>query len=293
MKDNLFVYNERSFPAKIRKQIRSKITHSPEVVAVIVLEKTVNGKLQRKVKSLRVLLDSGGSANLIEKRHIGENFVTKNSEQPVTWTTANGKFVTNKLVVPEFHLPEFDERVTIKQPFHVCEHRLGYDMIIGRETLAELGFIIDFEKNQISWNDMKVGMKDPTLFDNKEILSMMATQSEPEACQQALKRALNIIDVGREAPMTIDDKVNSNDHLTDDQKLKLKQLLDEYKELFDGSLGLWKTTPVSVELKKDAKPYHSKPYPVPHIHKEQLKKEIGVEADEGLRIYFFLVMRLF
>ena len=144
LKDNLFVYNERSFPAKIRKHIRAKITHSPEVVAVIVLEKT--GKLQRKVKTLQVLLDSGGSANLIEKRHVGRNFEIKNSKQPVTWTTANGKFVTNKLVVPEFHLPEFDERVTIKQPFHVCEHRLGYDMIIGRETLAELGFIIDFEK---------------------------------------------------------------------------------------------------------------------------------------------------
>ena len=59
LKDNLFVYNERSFPAKIRKHIRAKITHSPEVVAVIVLEKTVNGKLQREVKNLRVLLDSG------------------------------------------------------------------------------------------------------------------------------------------------------------------------------------------------------------------------------------------
>ena len=69
---------------------------------------------------------------------------------------------------------------------------------------------------------MKVSMKDPTFFDNKEILSMMATQSEPEACQKALKRALNIIDLGREAPMTIDDKVHSNEHLTNDQKLKLK-----------------------------------------------------------------------
>ena len=218
-------------------------------------------------------MDSGGSANLIERRHVGKNFEIKNSKRPVTWTTANGKFVTNKLVVPEFHLPEFDERVTIKQPFHVCEHRLGYDMIIGRETLAELGFIIDFEKNQISWNDMNVGMKDPAFFDNKETF-MMATQSEPETYQRALKRALNIIEEGRQTPITIDDKVNSNDHLTNDQKLKLKQLLNKYEELFDGSLGDWKTTPVSIDLKEDAKPYHSRPYPVPHIHKEQFKKEL-------------------
>ena len=85
----------------------------------------------------------------------------------MTWTTTNGKFRTTKIVVPEFQLPEFDERVTITQPFHVCDHDLGYDMIIGRETLAELGFIINFETNQISWNGMKVEMKDPTLFDKK------------------------------------------------------------------------------------------------------------------------------
>ena len=79
---------------------------------------------------------------------------------------------------------------------------------------------------------MNVGMKDPAFFDNKETLSMMATQSEPKTCQRALKRALNIIEVGRETPITIDDKVNGNEHLTNDQKLKLKQLFIITKELF-------------------------------------------------------------
>ena len=123
-------------------------------------------------------------------------------------------------------------------------------MIIGRETLAELGFIIDFEKNQISWNDMNVCMKEPAFFDNKETSSMMATQSEPETCQRALKRALNIIEMGREAPITIDDKVNSNEHLTNDQKLKLKQLLSNYEELFDGSLGTGKPLQYLLTLKR-------------------------------------------
>ena len=74
MANNLFVYNEHSFPAKIRKTIRAKITRSPKVVATLAYIKTVNGKIRRKTKMLRVLLDSGGSANLIQKRHIGENF---------------------------------------------------------------------------------------------------------------------------------------------------------------------------------------------------------------------------
>ena len=147
-------------------------------------------------------------------------------------------------------------------------------MIIGRETLAELRLIINFETSQISWNDMKVRMKDPTFSDNKGILALYASQAESESYQQALKRALHIMDMGRENPATVNDKVESNSHLTDDQKLKLKQLLNEFKELFDGTLGDWKTSPVTVELEKDAKPYHSGPFPVPRIHKERFKQEL-------------------
>ena len=44
--------------------------------------------------------------------------------------------------------------------------------------------------------------------------------------------------------------------------------------MFDGSLGDFKTSPVHLELKEGAKPYHGKAFPVPHIHKKTLKKEI-------------------
>ena len=142
----------------------------------------VKGKTDWKVKNLRVLFDSGGSANLVQKRHIGENFPLLKMKAPVTWSTANGKFHTYKIVVPVIQLPEFDERVDIQQPFHVFENNLGYDMIIGRKTLAELGFIINFEEGKISWNDMRVDMKDPTLLDNKENIQMFALQVEPESC---------------------------------------------------------------------------------------------------------------
>ena len=76
------------------------------------------------------------------------------------------------------------------------------------------------------------------------------------------------MDIGRNFPPNINDIVDNNYHLLDDQKDKLKQLLNEYEGLFDGTLGDWNTPPVSVELKTDDKPYHSKPYPVPKIHKE-------------------------
>ena len=52
------------------------------------------------------------------------------------------------------------------------------------------------------------------------------------------------------------------------------RLLVEYEELFDGTLGDFKTEPVSLKLKKDAKPYHGRPFPIPHVHLDVLKKEV-------------------
>jgi hypothetical protein len=48
-----------------------------------------------------------------------------------------------------------------------------------------------------------------------------------------------------------------------------------YEDLFDASLGTWKAYPIQLELKDpNVKPYHAKPYPVPHSPEKQLKDEI-------------------
>jgi hypothetical protein len=48
----------------------------------------------------------------------------------------------------------------------------------------------------------------------------------------------------------------------------------KYELLFDGTLGNWKTKPVSFQLKEGASPYYSRAFPVPRIHKETLIKEV-------------------
>ena len=73
----------------------------------------------------------------------------------------------------------------------------------------------------------------------------------------------------------------SDEQQCDDQKTKLRQLLHDYEDLFDGTLGDWKTSPISVELKEGAKPYHSKPYPIPHIHRAKFKAGLDSLVKEG------------
>ena len=54
----------------------------------------------------------------------------------------------------------------------------------------------------------------------------------------------------------------------------LREVLNKYEFLFDGTLGTWKTRNVDIEIQTGEKPYHAKPYPVPHAHKDVYRKEV-------------------
>ena len=64
-------------------------------------------------------------------------------------------------------------------------------------------------------------------------------------------------------------------HLTAPEQRQLLLLLQKFEHLFDGTLDTWNTDPVDLELKEpDTKPYHARPYPVPHSQEKKLRAEI-------------------
>jgi hypothetical protein len=48
------------------------------------------------------------------------------------------------------------------------------------------------------------------------------------------------------------------------------------------SLGTWNAKPYNIELKLDAKPYHSRPFTVPKIHEATLKIELECLTKAGV-----------
>ena len=72
----------------------------------------------------------------------------------------------------------------------------------------------------------------------------------------------------------LDQISRSTPHLNRQKQAKLKELLQKYEELFDGTLGTWKMKRHHVELRKDAKPFHGKLYQVPKAYEQALRKEI-------------------
>lgn len=63
-------------------------------------------------------------------------------------------------------------------------------------------------------------------------------------------------------------------HLSATQKKKLKELLQKYEPLFDGTIGTWKMSKYSIKLKEGATPYHGRPYQIPKAYKRQVRLEV-------------------
>jgi hypothetical protein len=97
---------------------------------------------------------------------------------------------------------------------------------------------------------------------------------EPQSTQDATERATRILDAKySKADLRLVVRDNCK-HLKVDQQKKLLQLFTNYESLFDGTLGDWKTKPVSFQLKEGASPYHGQAFPVPKIHKDTLIEEV-------------------
>ena len=70
----------------------------------------------------------------------------------------------------------------------------------------------------------------------------------------------------------LDDVVNQLEHLNDQQKADIKQVLSKFTKLFDGTLGVYPHRKFYIDLEPGAKPKHARPYPVPVIHLETFKR---------------------
>ena len=158
-------------------------------------------------------------------------------------------------------MPEFHQHKNIKWKAYVTTQPMLYDIILGQDLMQELGLIIDYKTNTLNWDDATIAMK-PVDAQPAELFEI------PEG--KALKEASNRLDdilAAKYAPANLEKVVETCKHLDSTEKLELYQLLTEFEDLFDGTLGHWNGPDYSVELKPGAQPYHARPYPIPKAYK--------------------------
>jgi len=111
---------------------------------------------------------------------------------------------------------------------------------------------------------------------NNSIYQRMS--KEPQSTPKAMKRLIQILDVKYEkADLSAIVEDDYNKHFSAPEKSSLLELLQEFEELFDGTLGDWDCDPVLLK----AMPYHGRPFPIPKKHLETTKKEIQRLCDLG------------
>ena len=231
-------------------------------------------KGKAKPKTIKILLDTGGSDTIVNEKYVSKLTKIKGSQQK--WQTAAGELKTTEQVQVRMTLPELHEKRVIDWKMHVTKNELNYDMIIGRDLLSELGIDIMYSKNLIEWDHKTVP------FRNRDADSDTGYyQLDPAPVDSATERIKQILDAKYEKA-DLDAVAESCTHLGEIQQRQLLDVLLEHEELFDGTLGRYKPSKYNIELKDDAKPYHAKPFPVPKVHEKTLRIEIERLCEIGV-----------
>jgi hypothetical protein len=107
-----------------------------------------------KNKTIRVLLDSGSSDDLLfMKKGSGKCISIVKRVVPQLWGPSNGTFITDRVGNIEISFAEYSASKKVHLQPDILEYSLGnkapmYDLIIGKQTMHDLGVILNFqEKN--------------------------------------------------------------------------------------------------------------------------------------------------
>ena len=74
-----------------------------------------------------------------------------------------GNFQKSKKCKATFILNEFLKNKSIEWNLHVdsTPSLHHYDMILGHDIMSELGIMLDFKDQTMTWDDLTIHMKDP------------------------------------------------------------------------------------------------------------------------------------
>ena len=202
---------------------------------------------------------------------------------PQSWNTSNGTFQTKKVGDIELFFVDYSSSKRVRLTPDIVEYSVKtppmYDLILGKQSMHDLGVILDFKEKTITIDEILLPMRNITRLQLEPSVSRAlrlntCLAQEPVSTRTATKRVVEILDAKYEKadlPAIIRENCS---HLKPSEREKLLSVLLKFESLFDGTLGDWNLPPISFELKEGTTPYHGRAYPIPQIHKATLMKEI-------------------
>ena len=250
--------------------------------------------LKKSQRLLRVLFDSGAMKTMIHRRALPADADTIKLAEGKIMTTLAGKFKTTEVVtLRKIKLPEFDKTKTVdEQKALVFDMPCRYDIILGSDFLFKAGIEIKYSDATVEWFEHTIPMQDPLKFDDEDfaqLIEQLSVQEDDEFFGEDFLDSYlvqNILE-SKYDKTDVDVVINELKHLNDYQKETLRKVLNKYKKLFNGELGLYPHKKFHIDVNADAETKHMRAYPVPHVHLELFKKELqhlvklGVLSPQG------------
>ena len=263
-----------------------------ETPVTILTSNTIGAVRSRRI--FRVLLDSGSTCSLIKRSCLPKNCKTKAMAEGRNVSTLAGKISTSEVVtMRDIRLPEFDKNRRIDQ--HTCmvfdNDRCKYDIILGTNFLTKTGIKLDYAEEEMKWFDTTLPLR-PTGGLNSDDFDAMVDAFHIQVENELFGEdwldcfATAMLDAKYEYT-SVRQVVDKLEHLNMHQKADLLKVLEANQKMFDGSLGVYPHKKFHIDIDKNAKPVHARPYPVPRIHLQTFKKELdhlvelGVLAPQG------------
>jgi hypothetical protein len=142
--------------------LNSKNTHSDHAKTP---DPSISSGLYVKNETIRVLLDSGSSGDLLFMKKGSSKCVSVVKRVvPQSWGTSNGTFVTDKVGDIEISFAENMDSKKVRLQPDIVEYSPGdqapmYDLIIGKQTMHDLGVKVDFQAKTITIDKILLPMR--------------------------------------------------------------------------------------------------------------------------------------
>ncbi len=122
-------------------------------------------RLLVKQKTIRVLLDTGSSGDLLFMKKGSQKYIpTTKRAVPQSWGTSNGTFQTKKVGVIDISFMEYSASKSLKLTPDIVGYEKEaqaplYNLIIGKQTLHDIGAVLDFKEKTITIDSILLPMR--------------------------------------------------------------------------------------------------------------------------------------
>ncbi len=166
---------------------------------------------------------------------------------PQSWGTSNGTFVTDKVGDIEISFVEYLASKKVCLQLDIVEYSPGdqapmYDLIIGKQTMHNLGVKLDFQEKTITIDGILLPMRNIINLQLKPSITRALRENtcfaqESISTRSTTKRMVKILDAKYEkADLPAITRKNCS-HLTASDREKLLSVLLKFESLFNGTLG--------------------------------------------------------